>query len=323
MAIKKIFSRLLYDGLDFISIFLAPFISRMAQTGAGSERCLKRKCLPVPIHYYSPIPDIEDLEKRKVWDKKSQLTGIDFPIEKQLEFIKILGEKYGSECDWPLSPTGNPAQFYVNNVSFSYGCAAVLHSMIRYFKPKKIIEIGSGNSSLVISEAITDNRNENFPVEYVIIDPYPLDIIKNELKNITKLIIEKGELMDSAFFDQLQKNDILFIDSGHTVKTGSDVNYLILDILPRIKPGVVIHFHDISLPYEYPKIYYTNPQFRVFWTEAYLLQAFLSFNPYFEVLLAMNLIMKDKAGDFQRSFPHYDPDIHKSISGSFWIRRKS
>jgi len=101
-------------------------------------------------------------------------------------------------------------------------------------------------------------------VEYVIIDPYPLDIIKNELKNITKLIIEKGELLDSAFFDQLQKNDILFIDSGHTVKTGSDVNYLILDILPRIKPGVVIHFHDISLPYEYPKIYYTNPQFRVF-----------------------------------------------------------
>lgn len=143
----------------------------------------------------------------------------------------------------------------------------VLQYYIRWYdisNQKKLSKSVQGNSSLVISEAITDNRNENFPVEYVIIDPYPLDIIKNELKNITKLIIEKGELMDSAFFDQLQKNDILFIDSGHTVKTGSDVNYLILDILPRIKPGVVIHFHDISLPYEYPKIYYTNPQFRVF-----------------------------------------------------------
>jgi hypothetical protein len=83
--------------------------------------------------------------------------------------------------------------------------------------------------------------------------------------------------MDLAFLEELKENDILFIDSGHTVRTRSDVNFLILEVLPRLAPGAIVHFHDIPLPFEYQKVYFTNPTFRVFWTEAYLLQSFLAF----------------------------------------------
>lgn len=323
MTIRDFFCRLLNNSLEHASIFTAPIISWMARSGAGTNRCLKYQCLPLPVHFYSPVPDIDDLEQRNIWEKKSQLIGIDFQIEKQVALLRNLGEKYGNECTWPHSPTANPTEFYIDNNSFSFGCAAALHSMIRHCKPKRILEVGSGNSSIVINNAINQNRKKNCPAEYVVIDPFPSELVTQKLTNVTKVIIDKVELTDESLFVQLDQNDLLFIDSGHVVKTGGDVNFLILEILPRLKPGVIIHFHDIGLPFEYPKTYFTNPQFRVFWTEAYLLQAFLSFNPYFEVLLGMNYLMREKTTEFKKAFPHYNPDLHKSISGSFWIRRKS
>jgi hypothetical protein len=137
------------------------------------------------------------------------------------------------------------------------------------------------------------------------------------------MIRERVELTDISRFKELGPNDILFIDSGHTVRTGSDVNFLYLEVLPRLSPGVIIHSHDIGLPYEYQKVYFTNPSFRVFWTEAYLLQAFLSLNPHFEIMLAMNYLMMNHKEKFCKAFPHYNPAIHKATSGSFWIRRIS
>jgi hypothetical protein len=135
------------------------------------------------------------------------------------------------------------------------------------------------------------------------------------------LIKERVELTDIKLFDQLRENDVLFIDSSHTVRTGGDVNYLILDVLPRLAPGVIVHFHDISLPYEYSQVYFTNPSFRVFWTEAYLLQAFLSLNSQYEILLAMNYLMSDCLEEFCSAFPHFEPAKNWANSGSFWIRR--
>lgn len=127
--------------------------------------------------------------------------------------------------------------------------------------------------------------------------------------------------MDIRPFETLGQNDILFIDSGHTVRTGSDVNFLYLDVLPRLAQGVIVHIHDIGLPSEYPKVYFTNPTFRVFWTEAYLLQAFLSLNPHYEIMLAMNYLTADHWDEFCKAFEHFNPDVHKATSGSFWIRR--
>jgi hypothetical protein len=295
----------------------------MANTGIGSDECLRRNCLPVPVHFYSPIPDIDDLEKRKVWDKISPLNGIHFRIDSQVDLLIELGNKYGQECRWDMDES-QETRFCLNNPSFSFGCAAALYSMIRHHNPRKIIEIGSGNSSLVIQEALSKNKKEyQTEGKHTIIDPYPNPKIIKFFDEKIHICKNPVECVDVSVFKKLERNDILFIDSSHSVKIGSDVNYLILDILPILQPGVIIHFHDINLPYEYPRIYSTNPGFRMFWTEAYLLQAFLCCNEKFEILLAMNYLMQEHEDLFQKLFPHYILEKPKRMSGSFWIKKTS
>jgi hypothetical protein len=302
---------------------LAPYVNVMAQTGQGTDACLELGCLPVLVHYYSPIPDIKDLDKRDIWNKTSSLPGIDFCPNEQIKLLMELGRRFGSECDWPLNKTPNPYQFYLKNNSFSFGCAASLHCMVRYWKPRHIVEVGSGNSSMVISAAIKSNlkENTNLEVDYTIIDPYPDEIQLSGLPYLIHIEKQRVELVDPSFFSKLQENDMLFIDSSHSVKIGSDVNYLILEILPNIAPGVVIHFHDIPMPYEYSKAYAASPTFRMFWTESYLLQAFLSYNSKFEVLLGMAYLMQEHMDHFCRSFPNFKIKDNWANSGSFWIRR--
>ena len=303
---------------------LAPIVRLMASTGAGTDACLKLGCLPMSVDYYSPVPDVSDLARRKVWDRRSELVGIDFRPDAQVAFLEKLGSKFGQECDWSPNPTNDPYQFYTENNNFSFGCAASTHSIMREFNPRRVVEIGSGNSSLIISRALlmnAKNKAAKYP-EYTVIDPYPGSIVKKNLPGLSRLIKQRVELVDVNFFELLDDNDILFIDSGHTVRIGGDVNFLILDILPRLAPGVIVHFHDIGLPYEYPKIYATNPHFRVFWTEAYLLQAFLCQNSQYQIMLAMSYLMSEQKEAFRAAFPFYDPKKHVSTSGSFWIRKR-
>jgi len=309
--------------ITFLSPIWVQLFKYIAISGQGTDICLQNGFLPLRVHFYSPIPDLADLEQRKIWEKRSKLAGINFQPEQQLKLLLDLGKNYGSECGWPLYSTDNPLDFYTENGSFSFGCAAALHTIIREFKPRHFIEVGSGHSSKIISKAIEMNRKNKSPqeAEYVIIDPYPGEIVSKQLSSVSRLINEKVENVDTKVFDVMEKDDILFIDSGHTVRTGSDVNFIILDVLPRLRPGVITHFHDISLPYEYPKVYFTNPKFRVFWTEAYLLQAFLACNRDFEILLAMNYIQTDHMDDFCKAFPKFVPANNWANSGSFWIRR--
>ena len=317
--------------LFLYSLFVASGIFKLlvkifritAITGKGSNLCLKEGFLPLPVHFYSPIPDINDLEKRKIWDVRSELKGINFRAGEQLELLKQLGSGFSEECQWPLQSTENLSEFYLQNQSFSYGCAASTHCVIRHFKPRTIIEIGSGMSSMVISKAIQLNGLQNgHHSNYIIVDPYPGEFIKNRSIEMKELIESRVELLDMSFFEQLKANDILFIDSSHSVKIGGDVNYLFLEILPRLAPGVIVHIHDIGIPYEYSKTYATSETFRQFWTEQYLLQGFLCFNYEFEILLAMNYLMSDHSEVFKKTFPFYNPDLHPFISGSFWMRRK-
>ena len=297
-----------------------PIIKQMANSGDGTNRCLKHGCLPVAVHYYQPVPDIAELEKRKVWDKVSSMRGIRFEPQKYVEFLTRLSKEYAAECDWPNERSSDPGQFYLNNGSFSYGCAAPLHCIVRHNKPRRIIEIGSGNSSKVIAEALRLNLLENCETDYTIIDPYSeLDVVL--FPQHTTIVREPVELVDIDVFKSLEEDDILFIDSSHTCKIGSDVNYEILEILPRLKKGVFVHFHDIPLPYEYPKTYATNPKFRVFWTESYLLQAFLACNSDFDIVLPMAYLQKRCLDVLKQAFPCSHKAGFGWESGSFWIVR--
>jgi hypothetical protein len=144
--------------------------------------------------------------------------------------------------------------------------------MFRHFQPRLIIEVGSGFSSLVAAEAIAKNKDSAL----ICIEPFPPDFLRAGFPGLRSLIEKKVQDMDVEFFSQLQSGDILFIDSSHTVKIGGDVNFLFLEVLPRLKPGVIVHVHDIFLPFDYRRDWVID-EFR-FWSEQYLLQAFLTFN---------------------------------------------
>lgn len=299
--------------------FTIRLMSKIAKTGKESDLCLKEGFLPIPVHFHSPIPDLEDLNRRKIWDVKSELNGVDFRVDDQISLLKELARKYSNECKWHRYATHNQLDFYTENPSFGGGCAAVAHSIVRYFNSNLVIEIGSGNSSLIIDNALKLNESEhNTKNNYIIIDPYPGELVEKGLVG-KRVIKERVELLDIAFFEQLKENDILFIDSGHSVRIGGDVNFLYLDVLPRLAPGVIVHVHDIRLPYEYSERLAKNETFRQFWNEQYLLQSFLCFNNHFEVLLAANYLMVDHRNEFLKRFPYCDLGEHPS---SFWIRRK-
>lgn len=298
------------------------YMKDVVESGYGSNECLKKGFLPMAVHFHSPVPDLDDLRRRDIWNRRSSMEGIDFNEKAQMTLLARLGKNYGIECKWPLNPTKDVADFYIDNPSFSYGYAAILHSIIREFKPDRIIEIGSGNSSKIIAKAISLNEKQLAKkCEYTVIDPYPLDHIKNKKIKIDHLDKNNVEETDPGFFDRLGKNDVLFIDSSHMVKIGNDVNYLFLEVLPRLKPGVIVHIHDINLPYEYQRVYAESETFRQFWTEQYLLQALLSGSRDFEVMLGLYYLMTDHSDQFKSAFPHYDPKRHRLISGGFWIRR--
>jgi hypothetical protein len=298
---------------------IAALVAHMAKTGEGTDACYEAGALPLPVHFYSPVPDLGDLDRRNVWARKSPLAGIDMRPEAQKTLLLEMAQAYAGECAWSEHAEAGSHRFYWGNPSFSFQCASQLLYFIRRFKPRRIIEIGSGMSSAVIAQAVLANQAETGQAcDYQIVDPYP-NIRPEGFPGLTCLHLQRVEDLDPAFFAQLGENDLLFIDSGHVVRIGSDVNFLFLDVIPTLAPGVLVHVHDIPLPYEYPRTYYTNPSFRVLWTEAYLLQAFLMFNNAWEVLASVPYLRGEAPELMARIFPHDPSGI---ASGSFWMRRK-
>lgn len=307
---------------SIINIPLIKIFRFVARTGTITNKLADNGVMVSPIHYYYPVPDFKRLVEKRVFEKKSNLNGIDFNEEGQIKFLNLIASNYQHECDYLSAKPNKETDFYSENGSFSFACASFLHCIIRQFKPKRIIEVGVGNSSKIINRALSMNILDGCQTEYIAIDPYPANYVNN-LSTVSALYSRPVEDIDISVFSSLEANDILFIDSSHQVKIGNDVLFLYLEVLPILKPGVIVHIHDISLPYEYPKAYFLNEQFRVCWNEQYLLQAFLIHNSRYKVLLAGANIMANYHENFKKSFSHYDPDRHIASSGSFWIQRNN
>lgn len=270
-----------------------------------------------PLHFYFPIPDVRDLARRDVWSGRSALAGIDWNEEGQLALIGELAV-YGGEANWPEAPTGRPMEYHGSAPTFGYTSAMLAHGMVRHFKPRRIVEVGCGWSSLVLLNALAGNDEEGHRWEsFIGIDPFPPDWLKisDPRSRLERCMVQD---VDRALFSELKAGDILFIDSSHVLHAGSDVQLLYLDILPILAPGVVVHIHDIQLPWEYPREYAEKQ--RWFWNEQYLLQAFLAHNKSFEILAAGNWLCREKPEPLKTAFPHFDPNRH-SLTGSFWMRR--
>jgi len=265
-----------------------------------------------PVHFYQPIPDTRSLHET-LWTRPSELVGVNMNDAIQLELLRKEFPKFRSEFEqFPTVPTGEQTQFHVNNTLFGGIDALVAYCIVRRFQPRLIIEVGSGFSSLLLSEAAAKNGASAL----ICIEPFPREFLRKGLPALRSLIEKNVQEIDLEFFAQLEAGDILFIDSSHTVKIGGDVNYLFLEVLPRLKPGVIIHVHDIFLPFDYRRDWVME-QFR-FWTEQYLLQAFLTFNSEFEVLMANNYLSHYYRNDLKAAFP----SLSCWIGGSFWMRRR-
>jgi hypothetical protein len=266
----------------------------------------------MPVSFFSPIPDTKKLPT-STWTKKSEMPGIDMNIAEQRTFLNTVLPKYRHEYNlFPQVSRGNKFEFSYDNNQFIGLDPVVLHSIVREHKPGLIIEIGSGYSTLVSANAIRLNGCG----EMICIEPFPRDFIREGVPGVRHLINKGIQDMHANFFDQLSANDILFIDSTHVAKIGSDVLYLFLEIIPRLKSGVLIHIHDIFFPNDYPEIWIKEKNF--FWNEQYILQAFLIGNSKFRVHFCAPYIGKLYPDDMVKIFPNYAPGMG---GGSFWMRR--
>jgi methyltransferase family protein len=275
-----------------------------------------------PVHFYQPIPDTQALSET-LWNLPSELVGIDMNDSGQLDLLRRHFPEFRNEYEqMAIKSTIDGDGFHLNNTLFGGTDALVAYCMVRQFQPRLIIEIGSGLSSLLLAEAAL--RNDSSAL--ICIEPFPRTFVRKGFPGLQSLIEKKVQDIDLEFFSQLNPGDILFIDSSHTVKIGGDVNYLFLEVLPRLKPGVIVHVHDIFLPFEYRRDWVLD-EFR-FWSEQYLLQAFLTFNSEFEVLMANYYLARRYQEDLKAAFPILEnlktvrPNSGRWDGGSFWMRRR-
>lgn len=270
-----------------------------------------------PGHFYSPIPSLEDIQRdeaRIFGSIPSNISGVQLDEKEQLT---ILNEFVGYYKEMPFKPQQHEGlRYYYENPAYSYSDAILLHCMIRYLNPKRIIEVGSGFSS-----CMTLDTNELYfdgSIKTTFIEPYPdllMSLIKEEDRSKITVIPTRLQDVDLCQFETLQANDILFIDSTHVSKINSDVNRVFFDILPRLSSGVYVHFHDIFFPFEYPKDWVFEGRA---WNEAYLLRAFLQYNSAFRIVL-MNTFMEHFHEPF---FQQNMPLCLRNPGGSIWICRK-
>jgi hypothetical protein len=261
------------------------------------------------VHFYSPVPDTTTLSEATWNNRYDHLLGLDH--DTTLTLLKRM-EPFASElADVPARCKG---EYCWDNPAFNGGDASLLYGMIRLFRPRRIIEVGSGWSTLIGSRALRMNGAG----EYLCIEPYPNADI-DRLGRDGRITLEQRRVQDVplSVFENLQANDILFIDSTHVAQIGSDVSHEMLQIVPRRAPGVLIHLHDIFLPFEVPRDWVVNK--KLFWNEQLLLAAFMAYNSEFTAIASNQLIARDPilCAAARRAFPH-TPVIG---GGSFWLCR--
>jgi hypothetical protein len=257
----------------------------------------------LPTHYYSEIPNVLELEQDKaVWARKSELPGIPADLDQQERSLKEVCLPYQQEY------AGNP--FYKEAVAQGFGPgygyieAQTLYAMVRFLKPQRIIEVGSGVSTSCMLAAAHANQSETGRMaSMTCIDPFPSTKVR--LLREIELLPEKVQKVPVEKFASLGPSDLLFVDSTHTVKAASDVNFLILEVLPRLRSGVVVHFHDIHLPYDYQPDVLTA---FYHWAETSLLRAFLINNSRAKIRFSLSHFHHERSDTLKHIFPEYSPE---------------
>jgi hypothetical protein len=265
-----------------------------------------------PVHFYSPIPDVSRLEP-EIFERDSELPGVDMDEAGQLRLLEEVFARHTEDFrGFPLKSRGNDLEFSFDNDQISGADPFTIYALTRHLRPKRIVEVGSGYSTLVTSRAVRENGSGSI----LCVEPYPRAFLERAVEGVGEVRRQPVQDTPLEVFEELGAGDILFIDSTHTVRIGGDVNRLFLEILPRLKPGVWVHVHDIFLPHDYPRQWIEEMRF--FWAEQYLLQAFLCFNRAFRVRFAVGYMGRRHLDRMRAVFPGYQLGMG---GGSFWMER--
>ena len=276
-----------------------------------------------PGHFYSPIPDIENLLDTKdsyFKHESKECIGIDLNEAAQLDLLNKFASYY-EELPFSVEPSESK-RYYYENEYFSYADAIVLFGMLRHFEPSSVIEVGSGFTSALMLD--TNDTFLNGSTHFTFIEPFPdrLNSLLTEKDKLDYTIITAPvQEVDLEVFNSLNENDILFIDSSHVVKFKSDVKLIIFEILPRLKRGVIVHFHDIFWPFEYPRDWLITGRA---WNEAYFLRAFLLYNSSFEILFFnafIDLFHREELKDKMPLWLHKCGDEVATNASSLWLKK--
>lgn len=289
-------------------------ISERALEMSGQELARHRTRFP-PGHYYSPIPSQAEIraDENRIFSIPAGIHGIDLNEKEQLRLLAIFKHYYK---ELPYKPEKQRyLRYYLENSWYPYSDGICLYCMIRCANPSRIIEVGSGFSSAVMLD--TNERFFNHGITLTFIDPDPQrleSLLMEEDVQRVEIIPKRVQDVELDKFRSLQQGDILFIDSTHVSKAGSDVHYIFFEVLPIIQAGVYIHFHDVYYPFEYMKeLIYEG----FAWNEAYLLRAFLQYNPAFKIVF-FNTYLEHR---FPEIFNEEMPLCMKNPGASIWLQK--
>ena len=276
-------------------------------------KAAKDNCSVPPGHYYSPDVNIEEVKKseKELWNNKEVVNDVDLNTAEQIDLIKEF-EKYYSELPFK-DEKQEGLRYYFKNTYYSYTDAISLYSFLRHYQPKEIIEVGSGFSSAVM----LDTKDKfNLAYNLTFIEPFPVrlkSLLTKKDTGGTKIIESGVQQVPIAEFKKLSKGDILFIDSTHISKTGSDVNYLLFEVFPALQSGVLIHIHDVFSSFEYPKKWvYQGMSLN----EDYILRAFLMNNNAYKIKLFTHYLHTHHKEAYTNM-----PLCYKNPGGNIWIEK--
>jgi hypothetical protein len=316
---RKLISRL----LPVVDVLLLPFVYPSAWLlrkvrGAGLHRLPNcRNALtrvgvfPIRDHYYEP--QFDHRKPRQPFSQDRTLPGIDWNIPEQLKMLATFS--FSQELEHIPQKKPETRDFYLQNAFFEAGDAEYWYQLIRSIKPRRVFEVGSGNSTLMALRATRRNHEEdpNYVCKHVCIEPYENPWLEETGASVLRRRVEE---LEPEFFSELEENDILFIDSSHIIRPQGDVLFEYLEVLPGLNKGVIVHLHDIYSPKNYPRAWLED--YFPFWNEQYLLEAFMSHNSSWKIIGALNYLYHNYYDDLRTVAPFLTPDSKPS---SFYIQK--
>jgi hypothetical protein len=261
---------------------------------------------------YSPVPDPADLTP-DLWERPRSLHWIHWDLDAQIEWAERELAPYVAEFAEPADVADD---FRFENSYYEQVDAELAYAIVRHLRPRRVLELGTGYSTLVLARACRANQRDGAELELHTVDPGPAVGVPDDLPGLTSKRTMTAQEVPLEEFLALAAGDLLMVDTSHTVKIGGEVDHIVLEVLPRLAPGVWVHFHDIWLPWEYHPTLVLEME--MYWAEQYLLQAFLAGNPGYEVVFATQAVARAMPERLERLVPSYRA---RNFPSSFWMRR--